>query len=1661
MLGAPAGRPRSPALATIAAVGLLCSLAPRAHAVEAFDGRLQLHGFGEVQVRTLSNNFQEDLDLAQWYNVLNLEFEADVAPDGWGPTDLIEAFVRVEARYDCVWTRGCGMLQSENAYGDRAQKVPQRFRDARDDDYSGVIPPTPPGTFAVSRTPNSDQFGRTTDAVLRNSRRNVQPFQPRTQIETDITTGTPVPAFPTSPVFDPVRAVLGEDFFVHEPFPREGIAGFDTLFAQRGADNILGTSDDPALYTFGRILDVRHPYSWALANFKGPPGGSGTQLIGPWRPANKIHANALLIDRANPFRGGFAVMTGGYRGEDPLDPRLAELKEALEALGNTTAVPALTTARADDVTMDSFAGDFSGVIPCVSPTTLEAEQVRIGLAPQPNCVPNLVALETGMPSFATRDQELANVRVAFDTGPFGGGRLETRAGGSGELPFRPAPDLSNLTPVSQNRQRLQAQGLYLPSQGLQNALASGEFDTLGFNFDQLERSFNRGQAQQQTGELKEAYLDIEWLDSRLWTRIGLQNIVWGKTELFRTTDQFNPQDLALASLPSLEESRIALWAFRAVYSLYDVGPLEDVRAEFAFNFDEFKPADLGAAGEPFTPDLVGGLTTGIFFHGVTGVGVAGIDRPPNPWDNINGLEIGGRLEWRWDRFSFALTDFYGYNDFPYIDRIWTYDRTVSPSTGRPMVGGLDANQADPCQMPVLDRNDDGIIDTTPDPFIPGSPNLSIIDSKNPISYTPLGIGGDQSCLKGGGAAGFRNADPWFGGQQNALENHYANQQIFAWICETTIGIGAVLDAGSCAWNIFGSSAPLRRDFLPVPFGEMISTVSSGDPDVRIRNFLGVVNANQRPSFPNLTATPLASTNRDPGPVNPNCPTDPDAYSPFVECARWDGIITATSTLVNRSPDLPTTSTIFISGELLTQVNGFRATDGTGPLPPGPIVDGMPTGRVTSTCTQGTPVVPRPFPNFFGTVGIFSNDVLVRARFPDLEPSLPGICPPATMQHDAQDLLTLDSTLTNFQKALLGCAAFFGTRCDSSVPIDVYTENSVSSSVAQLNAQINVAFQEGGGIDFLNTDASALQQSWPGREGTAPMGAEADGVIFWTTFGQKRQPGTADVVDPSGIYEQGREFGPHCSRPDGKGGLIVLPGCRGIESIFVTRDPTTEAVLSVQIAFEDGYRPSVDGCLVGGVVDATAPLDVVGSLGANSETGDPGVAVTLVANSNGYTPDPGELRQCHTSSTHKFGNFTTFSTEVAGSNWLWHPVAGCLSEDRAGKVKQFGANNPVNVDEDAFVENAQGQLVPAVFGDCGTILRNGVPINRGFLNRFQDFNQDGILDIEQEFLGTLVRADCDLVVAGTCEQPFATAQLFQNELAAVSWNFLSFLVLTSCSQDNQGQGNISEKQECFNPAFPLLADKCSFNAPHLCSNVKGFLSVAGATRSDLRAGGNGRFGRATFIWHSGGEIALRYDKRNVLGFSMDFAEDVTKSNWGVEFSWIEGLPFTDNNSPTNVSTSDVVNLTVSVDRPTFVNFLNANRTIFFNSQWFFQYVNDYHGGYTSNGPWNVLFTFAAFTGYFQDRLLPTFVSVFDVQSQSGGFLPNVAYRFTEAFSATIGVNIFFGHTERVRMPLNEIAPVSNRAPLPNNESIAYTDGVDNVLSVIRKRDEIYLRLRWTF
>ena len=240
-------------------------------------------------------------------------------------------------------------------------------------------------------------------------------------------------------------------------------------------------------------------------------------------------------------------------------------------------------------------------------------------------------------------------------------------------------------------------------------------------------------------------------------------------------------------------------------------------------------------------------------------------------------------------------------------------------------------------------------------------------------------------------------------------------------------------------------------------------------------------------------------------------------------------------------------------------------------------------------------------------------------------------------------------------------------------------------------------------------------------------------------------------------------------------------------------------------------------------------------------------------------------------------------------------------------------------------------------------------------------------------------------------------------------------------------------------------------PHHCGTVRGLLGLAGHTRNTRRAGGNGTFGRRTFSWQSGGEAVLAFERRNVLGFSMDFAEDVTKSNLSVEATWIPGVRRGDPDAFNGVRRADDYNLTVSIDRPTFVNFLNANRTFFFNAQFFFRYR-----AAGSSSELDLLSTFSILAGYFQDRLLPNVTFVYDARSTTWAVLPQIQYRYTEAFSIVFGAQFFGGKPTIIDMPVNGLGPASNQ-----QGRYAYEVASDDGVSIVRSTDNVFLRLRYAF
>ncbi len=243
---------RRRALCAWVALVVTTMLSSDAHALEALDGKIQAHGFGEMQFRALSRSFEEEVDLAQWYNVINIELEFDIAPDGWGPFDLLSAYVRLEGRYDCIYSSGCGAFPSVRTWGDKSRALPLRLRDARDDAFAGSINANdfevpsgrpflhpdrnPFGWFVPVTTELPLQFAKPDGSPLESGKKGF--YNPIIDDPALNASGLPCP------VNNRPNTCPDNRPFETDTLDRRGFPGFDTLFRIQGADGEVGAFSD-------------------------------------------------------------------------------------------------------------------------------------------------------------------------------------------------------------------------------------------------------------------------------------------------------------------------------------------------------------------------------------------------------------------------------------------------------------------------------------------------------------------------------------------------------------------------------------------------------------------------------------------------------------------------------------------------------------------------------------------------------------------------------------------------------------------------------------------------------------------------------------------------------------------------------------------------------------------------------------------------------------------------------------------------------------------------------------------------------------------------------------------------------------------------------------------------------------------------------------------------------------------------------------------------------------------------------------------------------------------------------------------------------------------------------------------------------------------------
>ena len=113
------------------------------------------------------------------------------------------------------------------------------------------------------------------------------------------------------------------------------------------------------------------------------------------------------------------------------------------------------------------------------------------------------------------------------------------------------------------------------------------------------------------GWLREIYIDATIPvnnGDEINFRVGRQQVVWGRTDLFRVLDQVNPIDFSIQSIyEEFEDSRIPLGIFSAEYRAGAVGAFDDLNLQLIWNFEKFRPNTLGQGGQPYNILLAGDL----------------------------------------------------------------------------------------------------------------------------------------------------------------------------------------------------------------------------------------------------------------------------------------------------------------------------------------------------------------------------------------------------------------------------------------------------------------------------------------------------------------------------------------------------------------------------------------------------------------------------------------------------------------------------------------------------------------------------------------------------------------------------------------------------------------------------------------------------------------------------------------------------------------------------------------------------------------------------------------------------------------------------------------------------------------------------------------------
>ncbi|HJV84998.1 MAG TPA: DUF1302 family protein [Noviherbaspirillum sp.] len=87
--------------------------------------------------------------------------------------------------------------------------------------------------------------------------------------------------------------------------------------------------------------------------------------------------------------------------------------------------------------------------------------------------------------------------------------------------------------------------------------------------------------------------------NQLFVKAGKQQVVWGRTDLFRVLDVINPVDYSRNNIyDELSDIRIPMWMLQTEYRMGASDSMQDRNFQVVWNFDKFRASNLGQCGTP-------------------------------------------------------------------------------------------------------------------------------------------------------------------------------------------------------------------------------------------------------------------------------------------------------------------------------------------------------------------------------------------------------------------------------------------------------------------------------------------------------------------------------------------------------------------------------------------------------------------------------------------------------------------------------------------------------------------------------------------------------------------------------------------------------------------------------------------------------------------------------------------------------------------------------------------------------------------------------------------------------------------------------------------------------------------------------------------------------